>query len=126
MTHIVNARYAKVSIGSPSGNRVARILRRGAVVPEGVDTAQLEHLVSRGIISPVEVEPPAPTFPEGDPTDKWTGKEIDAYARANGIDLTGAKNKADKLAAVLGQTEEPAAPPVEPVANMQESSDGDS
>ncbi|MGX9348152.1 hypothetical protein [Microbacterium sp. KNMS] len=55
--HTVTAAFVKVSIGSPSGNRVARILRRGDVVPEGVDKAQLAHLVERGMLEEIKLEP---------------------------------------------------------------------
>lgn len=46
----VKAPVVKVSIGSLEGNRVARILRAGAVVPEGVAGESLEYLVRRGFI----------------------------------------------------------------------------
>lgn len=40
------------------------------------------------------------TIPEGDPSDSWTNKQLDAYAAAHEIDLGGAGNKADKLEAI--------------------------
>ncbi|AZS46670.1 hypothetical protein [Microbacterium oxydans] len=54
--HIATAAFVKVSIGSPSGNRVAQLIQRGSVVPGGVDEAQLERLVDRGLIEAVDVE----------------------------------------------------------------------
>lgn len=39
-------------------------------------------------------------IPDGDPTEGWTNKQLDAYAAAKGIDLQGAGTKADKLAAI--------------------------
>lgn len=55
------AAVVKVSVGSPSGNRVARIVRAGGIIPEGVDEEQLKHLVSRKLIEKVTVteRPPA-------------------------------------------------------------------
>jgi len=41
-----------------------------------------------------------PAVPEGDPSEEWTVKELEAYASEHGVDLSDAKNKADKLAAV--------------------------
>ncbi|MGC0270805.1 hypothetical protein ACPROK_14690 [Glutamicibacter soli] len=55
------ASVVKVAVGSPSGNRVARIVRAGGIIPEGVDEEQLKHLVSRKLIEKVTVteQPPA-------------------------------------------------------------------
>ncbi|MBO3663729.1 hypothetical protein [Microbacterium stercoris] len=108
--HIVSAAAAKVSIGAAGGNRIGVMLRRGDIVPQGVAEEQLERLVGRGLIEAVEVEEPsaaetAPTqetveIPEGDPSEEWTAKQLDAYAAAKGIDLGSGKNKAEKLAAI--------------------------
>lgn len=38
--------------------------------------------------------------PEGDPDESWTNKQLDAYAAAKEIDLSGAGNKAAKLAKI--------------------------
>lgn len=54
--HVVTAAFVKVSIGSPTGNRVAVHLRRGDIVPNGVIESQLEHLVDRGLIEVEEIE----------------------------------------------------------------------
>ncbi|KIP93386.1 hypothetical protein RU09_06115 [Microbacterium sp. MEJ108Y] len=54
--HIASAAFVKVSIGSPSGNRVAQLIQRGGVIPGGIDEAQLERLVDRGLIEAVDVE----------------------------------------------------------------------
>ena len=50
MVHIVSRAVVKVSVGSPAGTRVARILRRGDVVPEGVEASALSSLEERGLI----------------------------------------------------------------------------
>lgn len=60
MSHIVKAQVAVVSIGGAGGNSVARFLRRGQPVPEGV--IGLEDLVARGIL----VEQPDPKPDAGD------------------------------------------------------------
>jgi phenolic acid decarboxylase len=54
--HVVTAAFVKVSIGSPTGNRVAVHLRRGDIVPNGVIESQLEHLVDRGLVEVEEIE----------------------------------------------------------------------
>lgn len=44
-------------------------------------------------------ESDAPKYPEGEPSEDWTHDQLDAYAADKSVDLTGAKNKADKVAA---------------------------
>lgn len=39
------------------------------------------------------------------PNESWTNQDLDDYAAANGIDLAGAKNKNDKLAAITAAAE---------------------
>lgn len=96
--HIAKARVVKVAVGSDSGNRVARILFAGDIVPEGVADEQIERLLERGLIEKVESD--EVELPEGDPNDKWTGPQLKKYATDNGIDIGAAKNKADVLAAI--------------------------
>lgn len=48
MSYIVKTAVAVVSIGGAGGNSVARFLRRGQPVPEGV--IGLDDLVARGIL----------------------------------------------------------------------------
>lgn len=100
--HIAKTRVVKVAVGSDSGNRVARILFAGDIVPDGVDDEQLTRLVERGLIEKVEAE--EEDLPEGDPTDKWTGPQLKRYATDNGIDIGTAKNKADVLAAIAAHS----------------------
>ncbi|WEK60508.1 MAG: hypothetical protein P0Y60_14500 [Candidatus Microbacterium colombiense] len=54
--HIATAGFVKVSIGSPSGNRVAQLIQRGGVIPGGVDEEQLDRLVGRGLVEAIDVE----------------------------------------------------------------------
>jgi len=39
-------------------------------------------------------------IPDGDPNDNWTVKQIDAYAKREGIDFDDEPNKAEKLDAI--------------------------
>ena len=45
-----------------------------------------------------EAEEDGDAFPEGDITEKWTVKQLQAYAEAESIDLGDAKTKAEILA----------------------------
>lgn len=56
----VKAPVVKVSIGSLEGNRVARILRAGGLVPAGVAEESLQKLEDRGLIEKVTVEQEVP------------------------------------------------------------------
>jgi hypothetical protein len=40
-------------------------------------------------------------YPDGDPVEDWKGDELDAYAAAKNVDISSAKNKAEKAAALL-------------------------
>ena len=51
----VNAKVVKVSVGPADGNQVARILRRGEVVPAGVPQDSLDVLVKRKLIKKTTV-----------------------------------------------------------------------
>ncbi|UPL13018.1 hypothetical protein [Microbacterium galbinum] len=78
--HIATAAVVKVSIGSVTGNRVAQLITRGDLVPDGVAEEQLEHLVSRGLIEAVEA---------GEPEEPEEPAELDegAYKRVSVADL---------------------------------------
>jgi GH25 family lysozyme M1 (1,4-beta-N-acetylmuramidase) len=39
-------------------------------------------------------------IPDGDPSEDWSAKQLDAFAERAGIDLGGATKKADKVAAI--------------------------
>ena len=105
--HIATAAVVKVSIGSPSGNRVAAFVQRGDVIPEGVAEDQLNRLIDRGLITSVTVEEPdagETTVPDGDPSEEWSGKQLDKFAAELGIDLGGSRTKSDKVAALAAAT----------------------
>lgn len=40
-------------------------------------------------------------YPEGEPTEKWSAKQLDAYANDHDINLAGITKKADKAARIL-------------------------
>lgn len=56
-TYVAKANVVKVSIGPADGNRVARIIRAGGAIPDGVDQASLEALAKRGLIERVKTAP---------------------------------------------------------------------
>lgn len=55
--YVAKAAVVKVSIGSAGGNRIARFIRSGGVIPEGVDAAALAALAKRGLIAKVKAAP---------------------------------------------------------------------
>ncbi|MBO9704799.1 MAG: hypothetical protein J7474_04710 [Arthrobacter sp.] len=71
------AAYVKVEIGPADGNRVARIIRRGHPIPDGVDPKKLSELEALGLIEPVTAEPE----PEPD-ADAKAKADADAKAAA--------------------------------------------
>lgn len=58
-TYVAKAAVVKVSIGPADGNRVARIIRAGGVIPEGVDKAAIAALLKRGLIKKLPQVPEA-------------------------------------------------------------------
>jgi len=46
-----------------------------------------------------------PDLPEGEPDDSWKNDQIKAWAAAHDVDLGGATNKGDMLAAIAASTE---------------------
>lgn len=98
--YTVKAQVVKVSIGGTSGHRVAHIARKGDVLPEGVNDAQIESLLKRGRIEKVaEAEEP-----EGAPSSDWTAAQLKAYADAHGVDVASAKNKGEMVEAIAAAT----------------------
>ena len=83
-----------VAVVRVAGRRVS--VERGGVVPEGADAAHLEHLLSVGLVSRVEVADVAAT--KG--VDGMTVAELKEYAEASGVDLGEVSKKDDILAAI--------------------------
>jgi len=120
MSYKVTAPVVKVSIGSLDGNRVARILRAGAIVPEGVAEESLDLLAARGLIEALpepDVDPEADLDPEtlGDrggaqgeeqptpppKTGKGSGPEAwRAYAEKVDVEVPADASREDVIAAV--------------------------
>lgn len=110
--YTVKAAVVKVSVGGP-GPRVAQILRRGDVLPLGIEQERLDNLEARGLIEKV---PTAETAPDGDagsgpaddaPTKPGGNAGFDkqyAWAQHLGIevpaDVVEAKDK-DKVKALI-------------------------
>lgn len=53
-TYVAKANVVKVAVGPADGNRVARIIRKGGAIPEGVEQTSLDALVKRGLIEKVK------------------------------------------------------------------------
>lgn len=47
------------------------------------------------------------SYPDGEPTDKWSAKQLDAYADEHDVDLSGVTKKADKVARIIAATTPP-------------------
>lgn len=96
MSHIVKSPLviAKAEDGSDV------YLYRGAPVPSHIDAKEVARLVEGGFVEEVKAETPEPEFPETEPSESWKGEQLKAYAKANEIDLGGATNKADMVAAI--------------------------
>ena len=81
-----------------------RYLYRGAIVdPEGFDEKSIAHVTGLGLVAEVEVatsDDTGPAFPEGDPSEEWSAKQLDAYAESKGFDIGSAKTKPEKVAAI--------------------------
>lgn len=67
---------------------------QGSVVPDGFDADDLERLSEAGLVAVEEV---TPEFPEGDPSEAWTAKQLKAFAANAGVDLGDAKTKPEIL-----------------------------
>jgi hypothetical protein len=80
MTHMVTGTVVKVSVGTATGNRIARILRHGDIVPEGVDDELLARLADRGLISelPSDAELLAQAVAEREAEQEAAQAEFDA------------------------------------------------
>ncbi|UOQ58560.1 hypothetical protein MUN78_06980 [Leucobacter allii] len=120
--YIAKTAVVKVPVGPATGHRIATIVRRGDVIPQGVAQDHLDSLETRGLIEKVEIpdtaEDSAGTtaktdgaeeIPEGDPAESWTGKQLKAYAVKHEINLGKAKSKPDMIAAIAAAKQAPPA-----------------
>lgn len=103
--HIATAAVVKVSIGSPSGNSVAAFVRRGELVPAGVDEPQIERLVKQGFIAEFEApeaEPEPEVFSQAD-----VDAAVKAATDAQSDELAKAKTEAAEAKAALAKAQTP-------------------
>lgn len=96
MSHIVTS--ALVIAKAADGSDV--YLYRGAPVPAHLAEKEVARLVEGGFVEEVKAAEPEREYPEGEPAEAWKGDQLKAYARDNKIDLGGATNKADMVAAI--------------------------
>lgn len=78
-------------------------LYRGATVPAHIPAKEVARLVAGDFLEEVKASSKADTqveIPDGDPDETWKNAQIEAYAKAGGIDLGEATTKADMLAAI--------------------------
>lgn len=82
-------------------------LYEGAPVGDGFTEASVAHAIEIGLVAEVEdvvdatEEESTDNFPDGEPTDAWTVKQLTAYAGTLEIDLGEAKKKDEILAVIV-------------------------
>lgn len=86
-TYVAKANVVKVSVGPADGNRVARLIRVGGVIPEGVDVETLKGLAKRGLIELLK--------PEAKQTAAAKAKADAAAAAKAAADAAAAQAQAD-------------------------------
>ena len=95
------AAYVKVAVGSAGGTRVARIIPRGGIIPDGVDAEALKGLVKRGLIEKVKAGPDTGDTGSGGTGDGTQAPHANAgedkwreYATGLGIEVPADADKA--------------------------------
>lgn len=85
-------------------------LYQGQPVPSSIPADEVLRLADGGFIEELAAaeadevaaaETDEVVAPDGAPSEEWSAKQLDAYADANGIDVKAAKNKAEKVAAIV-------------------------
>lgn len=108
MTYKVKATVVKVAVGPADGNRVARFIERGGIIPEGVDQGLLDKLVGLGRIEKVTEEPAEDLAAEEAARAAEAKAVADAKAKADAdakaAAAAKAKADADAKAATQGKT----------------------
>ncbi|URC18047.1 hypothetical protein QEO76_gp09 [Arthrobacter phage Cole] len=89
-TYKATAAAVKVSVGPADGNRVARIIRRDGIIPEGVEADQLKRLEKLGLIEKVTEE--------ADSTEVEAAAKAEAEAAAKAAADAKAKAEAEAAA----------------------------
>ncbi|MFM9430055.1 hypothetical protein [Arthrobacter sp. MP_2.3] len=104
--YAASAAVVKVAVGPVTGNRVARIIKRGGIIPEGVDPAKLEKLEELGLIvllADPEEDARLLAEAEAQATADAEAKAAAAEARAKTAAEKKAKAEADAAAAAAGK-----------------------
>lgn len=81
-TYRAKAVVVKVSVGPSEGNRVARIIKQGGIIPEGVEKDQLARLEKLNLIEKVDVAAEAKAEAQAAETKATADAEAEAKAAA--------------------------------------------
>lgn len=111
MTYTVKATVVKVAVGPVDGNRVARFIERGGIIPDGVDQGLLDKLVDLGRIEKVTEEPAEDLAAEEAARAAEAKAAADAKAQADAdakaVAAAKAKSDADAKAAADAKASTP-------------------
>ncbi|MBW4094590.1 MAG: hypothetical protein HIU81_03945 [Acidobacteria bacterium] len=80
--YIAKASVVKVAVGPKTGSRVARFIRAGSPIPEGVDQDLLDALAERGLIQLTPDNPAEDTAADDAQAEAAAKAEADAAAKA--------------------------------------------
>ncbi len=98
-TYRAKALVVKVSVGPSEGNRVARIIKQGGIIPEGVEKDQLARLEKLNLIEKVDVAAEAEAE-----TKAKAAAEAEAEAKAAADAKAAAEAEAKAKAAAAAKT----------------------
>lgn len=97
MTHVVKAPLVVTKLAEGP----YAYLYAGTELPSNLADGEVERLLGEGFVELLaEPEPELEAPPVERALGALTGAELDALAKAENVDLAGAKNKADKVAAI--------------------------
>lgn len=99
-TYRAKAVVVKVSVGPATGNRVARIIKQGGIIPEGVETEQIKRLLSLDLIE----KAPTEETPEDAEAQEAADAEAAAKAAADAEAKAAAEAEAKAKAAASSKT----------------------
>lgn len=93
--HVVTAAAVRVVVGQSD-----LLIERGVALPKGVDAETVKRLLNKGMIAVVEEAETEGEAQVDAPLEKRTVDDLKALAADGGVDLSGAKSKAEILAAL--------------------------
>ena len=109
--HVATAAVVKVSLGANGGNRVARFVQRGDLLPEGLDAEQLTRLEQRGLIEALPSDEDLAEVLE----EERLAQEAEAKAQFDqAVDIAAAKLVAERDAAAAKAAAVPSTPVTKP------------